>query len=64
MSKPGEGDVRDVYRKSEERSVYMLHTYGRELRAVAGLGCAPAIGVHRPYCACGRDEQAGTQEVQ
>lgn len=64
MPTPGEGDIRDIYRKSEMQSVQMLRTYGRELREVAERPCAPAIGVHRPFCTCSWEEQVGTQEVQ
>jgi hypothetical protein len=54
----------EVYAKSIYRGAEVDRIAGEEIRAAMTRGCAPAIGVHRPFCACRTEQQAGTQEVQ
>lgn len=57
-------DTAEVYAKAIERGAELDRIAGAEIRAAMTQPCAPAIRVHRPFCACDRTEQVGTQEVQ
>lgn len=75
MTIPSNGEPRDeiasltrntaeIYQKSIIRGAQQDQIAGAELRIAMTRPCAPAVGVHRPFCTCRTTQQVGTQEVQ
>lgn len=55
-------DDRQVYAKTIRASLGQWAEGTAEVAAAAALPCAPALGVHRPYCQCGISKPAQVEK--